>query len=238
MTGSASPLVSIVIPVYNCELYLGEAIESVLAQTYRPIEVIVVDDGSSDGTAEVARRFSAAVRYTFQSHAGIGAARNCGVSLARGSLLSFLDADDRWPEYKLAEQVRTLMAEPGLDMVFGYARQLHHGSEWSDGIAEGESRLPSQLQPGYIPGTMLVRLNAFHRVGPFETKWKVGEFIDWHARATELGLKTKLLPRLMLWRRVHRSNQGIVERRSVSDYAKVVKASLDRRRAAAEDGRR
>jgi hypothetical protein len=82
-----------------------------------------------------------------------------------------------------------------------------------------------------VPGTLLVKRPAFDRVGLFKTDLKVGEFIDWYARAMELGLRSKMLPELLLWRRLHRTNQGVRERQSVTDYARVLKASLDRRRA-------
>src|SRR5215204_4549911 len=94
MTGSR-PVISVMIPVYNCEAYLGEAIDSVLAQSYRPIEIIVVDDGSDDATGEVAREYGDAVRYERQERGGNGAARNRAVALAAGDLFTFLDADDR-----------------------------------------------------------------------------------------------------------------------------------------------
>lgn len=97
-----SRLISIIIPVYNREHYLAEAIESVLAQTYRPIEIIVVDDGSTDGTADVARRFSETVRYFYQTNSGCGASRNTGIKKGVGSFLSFLDSDDLWVEEKLS----------------------------------------------------------------------------------------------------------------------------------------
>jgi PST family polysaccharide transporter len=232
MTHGCRALVSVIIPVYNGERYLGEAIESVLAQTHRPIDVIVVDDGSTDGSSEVAKGYSASVGVAVQANAGSGAARNRGVELARGGLLAFLDADDRWPEYKLARQVEALELNPQLDAVFGQVRQLRDGPEWKSGVLE-PSCSPAFLMTGYVPGTMLIRREAFLRVGPFQTAWKVGEFIDWYARATEIGLQMECLPDLVLWRRVHQMNQGIVERASVSDYAKVIKASLDRRRAAA-----
>ncbi len=95
-------LVSVIIPVYNYDRYLGEAIESALGQTYQHLEVIVVDDGSTDQSGEVARSFAGrGVRYCHQVHAGIGPARNRGVELAQGEFLAFLDADDRWPLEKL-----------------------------------------------------------------------------------------------------------------------------------------
>src|ERR1700758_706720 len=97
-------LISVIIPVYNAEKYLAEAIESVLAQTYRPIEVIVVDDGSTDSSADIAKRF-ASVRYCFQSHSGLGATRNRGIDLSQGKFLAFLDADDLWVEDKLTHQM-------------------------------------------------------------------------------------------------------------------------------------
>src|SRR6476469_10004419 len=90
------PLVSVVIPAYNAERFLGEAIESVLAQGYAHFELIVVDDGSSDRTAEVARSFGDRVRTIEQENSGVSAARNAGTRAAGGELLAFLDADDRW----------------------------------------------------------------------------------------------------------------------------------------------
>src|SRR5215813_10638726 len=101
-----TPLVSVIIPVYNYDRYLAEAIESVLSQTYQHLEVIVVDDGSTDRSGAVARSFAGrGVRYCYQAHAGIGPARNKGVELAQGDLIAFLDADDRWPSEKIERQL-------------------------------------------------------------------------------------------------------------------------------------
>ena len=108
MTGQ--PLVSVMIGVYNAERYLGEAIQSVLDQTYEPTELIVVDDGSTDASAEVARSFGHAVRYTRQERGGNGAARNHAVELARGEHFAFLDADDRFLPLKLEQQMEVLSA--------------------------------------------------------------------------------------------------------------------------------
>jgi len=225
-----SPLVSVIIPVYNYDRYLAEAIESVLSQTYRRLEVIVVDDGSTDQSAEVARSFAGrGVRYCHQVHAGIGPARNSGVELARGEFLAFLDADDRWPEDKLERQFQAFESDPALEMCFGQAVQLQNGPEWEAGIKE---KFPvAGMVPGMVPGTMLIKRAAFFRVGKFQGDWKVGEFIDWYARAVELQIRSVVLPDLFLWRRIHDSNQGVRERQAVSDYARVLKAKLDRKRA-------
>jgi hypothetical protein len=149
--------------------------------------------------------------------------------------LAFLDADDRWPLYKLSRQLEALQQQPDLDMVFGCVQQLHAGTEWEEAMVKPEGDT-SRLMRGFVPGTMLVRREAFFRVGELKTEWKVGEFIDWHARATDMGLRSVCLPDLLLWRRIHTTNQGIVQRASVSDYAKVIKASLDRRRARGRNG--
>ena len=226
-----SPLVSAIIPVYNYDRYLGEAIESVLNQTYQRHEVIVVDDGSMDQTAEVARSFAyRGVQYCYQSNAGIGPARNKGVELAQGDYLAFLDADDRWPVEKTARQLQAFENDPALEMVFGQAAQLQNGPEWE--AAVNENKLPaSGLVPGMVAGTMLIKRDAFARVGEFPGGLKVGEFIDWYARAVELNVRSLVMPELLLWRRIHDSNQSIRERQSVSDYARVLKAKLDRKRA-------
>lgn len=230
-----NPLVSAIIPVYNYDRYLGEAIESVLSQTYRNFEVIVVDDESTDQSAEVARSYAdRGVRYCHQTHAGIGPARNTGVEMAQGDFLAFLDADDRWPEEKTERQLQAFESDPMLDMVFGQAVQLQNGPEWEAGIKDKNAPAASMV-PGMVAGTMLVKRAAFSRVGEFPGGLKVGEFIDWYSRAVGLQIRSLVLPDLFLWRRIHDSNTGVRERQSVSDYARVLKASLDRRRAEGRD---
>ena len=226
-----TPLVSVIIPVYNYDRYLAEAIESVVSQTYQHLEVIVVDDGSTDQSGEVARTFAdRGVRYCHQVHAGIGPARNKGVELAQGDFLAFLDADDRWPLEKTERQLQAFESDPALEMVFGQAMQLQNGPEWEAGVKDPKLAVAGMV-PGMVPGTMLIKRDAFLRVGKFQGDWKVGEFIDWYARAVELQIRSLVLPDLLLWRRIHDSNQGVRERQSVSDYARVLKAKLDRSRA-------
>jgi hypothetical protein len=84
---------------------------------------------------------------------------------------------------------------------------------------------------GYHVGTLLVRRAAFDQVGPFETQWRVGEFISWHAQATDLGLALQMLPEVVMERRLHATNMGRTERAAAGDYLRIVKAALDRRRA-------
>jgi len=220
--------VSVIIPVYNCKRYLGEAIESALAQTYRPIEVIVLDDGSTDGSADVAKRFAPLVRYDFQPNSGAGAARNRGVGLAQGSFLAFLDADDLWAEDKLTRQMAAFDDDPELAMVFGYVKQFY--SPELDERVKKRIGLPVETMPGHHVGTMLIKRDAFLRVGMFETGWQMGEFIDWHARAMELGLKSSMLPEIVMKRRIHMNNMGRRERKHQTDYVRILKVALDRRR--------
>lgn len=226
--------VSVIIPVYNYDRYLAEAIDSVLNQTYRNLEVIVVDDGSTDQTGEVAKSFAVrGVRYQHQVNAGIGPARNTGVDLTNGEFLAFLDADDRWPETKIERQLQSFADDPALEMVFGQALQLHNGPEWEAGVRNKNTTVDG-LMPGMVAGTMLIKRAAFDRVGKFPGGLKVGEFVDWYARAGELQIRSLVLPDLFLWRRIHDSNTGVRERQSVTDYARVLKAKLDRRRAEAD----
>lgn len=210
-------LVSVVIPAWNAAAYLREAVASVLDQQSGPIEAIVVDDGSSDDTAAVAAGFGASVHVLRQTHAGIGAARNRGVAAARGQLLAFLDADDVWPSGKLRLQRAALEADPVLDVVFGHAVEF---------TGAGEADLPA---PALLPGTSLIRMASFLRVGPYREDLQVGEFIDWMARARETGLRHVVLDAVCLRRRLHERNTGRTCA-SRADYAKVVRAALQRRR--------
>jgi glycosyltransferase involved in cell wall biosynthesis len=228
VASSQVPRISVIIPAFNAAVFLAEAIESALGQTLPPREVIVVDDGSTDATAEVAQRFAPRTRYAYQANQGIGAARNLGVALATGELLSFLDADDRWSPDKLALQASALAAESDIDLVFGHVRQVPQ-ERWAE--LAGRPAPPGEpVYAGVSAGTLLTRREAFERVGPFRTVGKFGEFLDWYARAQEFGLRHRMLPEVVLWRRLHDSNQGVRERQALTDYAVVLKAALDRRR--------
>lgn len=231
MESQQQGLVTVVIPVYNGRSYLPEAIESALAQTYRPVEVIVIDDGSTDGSRDVALRY-ASVQVCRQDHGGLGAARNAAIARASGEFLSFLDADDIWLPDKLDLQIRALDAGPSVDMVFGHVEEFI--SPELDDAAKQNLRCHEGSISGMFAGTVIIRRSSFDRVGPFETAWQLGEFVDWYARAKELGLQSMVLPEVVLRRRLHKSNMGVRLRDSRTDYARILKASLDRRRKAKE----
>jgi glycosyltransferase involved in cell wall biosynthesis len=226
------PLVSVMIGVYNGAPYIAEAIESVLAQDYEPLELIVVDDGSTDGSADVARRFPEA-RVFRQENGGNGSARNRAVEEATGELYAFLDADDRFTPGKLTLQKAALDADPGLDMVFGHVREFV--SPELDAETRARIRPPApEPMPWTAPNLMLIRRDSFHRVGPFTTAVRVGVTVDWFARASEAGLRYAILPEVVLERRLHTQNNGLRERDSRSQYLEVIRQAMERRRAAAE----
>jgi glycosyltransferase involved in cell wall biosynthesis len=212
------PLVSVIIPVFNGERYVADAIASVLAQRHHALEVIVVDDGSTDASADVVRRIvDARCRLVQQASSGAAAARNRGVAESTGTLLAFLDADDVWTPDKLARQLHTLTAEPTIDMVFGHY------------VTFGGGHDASAVRPGYSLGTMLIRRERFVKVGPLSTGWRVGEFIDWYARAEETGLRQVMLPDVLLRRRAHDDNLTTRQRHAAVDYARIVRGIAARR---------
>jgi len=217
-----TPLISVVIPAYNAAAFLEDALASVAAQDCGPIEMIVVDDGSSDRTSEVARSFEAPVTLIAQAHAGPGAARNAGVAAARGEFLAFLDADDLWTPSSLALRLNAL-EQRAVDLIYGQAIEFGGGAE-------------SPPAAALLPSTALLRTAAFHRVGWFRTDLRMGEFIDWCARAREAGLRMDSVAEPVLRRRIHGSNIGIRERAARSDYIEVVRAALERRRREGKPG--
>jgi glycosyltransferase involved in cell wall biosynthesis len=222
------PLFSVIIPVFNGEKYLGDAIESILSQGDFPIEVLVVDDGSTDDTAKITESFGSSIRYHYQLNGGVGAARNQGVALAQGDFLAFLDADDLWTEDKLERQWAAFKADPNLDLAFGHIQQFY-----SPELTQKEKdhlSIPIETMPGHHAGTMLIKKQVFLQVGLFKTELRIGEFIDWFARVTELNLKSFMLPDVLMKRRIHKNNLGRSQRDQRSGYVHALKAALDRRR--------
>ena len=227
------PLISVMIGVYNAEPYLAEAIDSVFAQDYRPLELIVVDDGSTDGSARVAKGYGDRLVFAYQENGGNGAARNHALRLASGEFYAFLDADDRFTPGKLERQWSVLESDPQVDVVFGHVQEFVSPELREAQRASVRPPAPAPM-PWTAPNLMLVRREAFARVGPFSEELKVGVTVDWYARATEAGLRSVMLPEVVLERRLHLTNNGLRERDSRLQYAQVLKAALDRRRALAE----
>ncbi len=233
MTEQNSPLVSTIITVYNGKNYLSEAIQSVINQDYPHIDITIIDDGSTDGSREVAQQFGTPVQYYYQNNTGIAAAKNHGIELSKGDFLAFLDADDLWTKNKVQQQMKVFNEDPTLDIVFSHVKQFH-SSELS---VEEKQKIwcSDELMPGISAGTMLIKRESFFKVGLFDSQWRRGIFVNWYMRASEIGLRTHMLPDMHMWRRLHRTNHGIVNHDKSSDYVRMLKASLDRRRSQTSD---
>lgn len=225
------PKISVMIPVYNGELFLAEAIRSVLAQTLPPDEIIVVDDGSTDASAEIVRSFSR-VQLVRREHSGLAATLNAGVRQAAGAYLAFLDADDRWLPEKLALQVAAFTQERSLDMVFGYGRRFRVVE------AEGLYREDAlDVLPGVAKSGLLVTRSAFKRVGWFIESPEEHDFLNWYARACAAGLNMQILPQVIFERRIHEANMGVVApQKQHRSYLKSLRAKIHQARQGSDRG--
>jgi glycosyltransferase involved in cell wall biosynthesis len=215
--------VSLVIPCFNQAAFVSAAIESAMAQSVTPAEIVVVDDGSTDGSAEQAGRFGAAVRLFSQANRGVASARNLGIKQARHKLIAFLDADDLWPVDSLATRL-DLWRSSGVDFIFGGVRQFRQGSARE---SDGDSS-----RAGRVAGSMLVRREALERVGLFDERLRSAEMIDWVARADSLGLSYAATSEIVLLRRIHGANMMLTDAGSAGSRLAVLRANVGRKRAA------
>ena len=225
-----SPLISCIIPVFNAERFLAEAIDSVFAQTYRPIEVIVVDDGSTDGSAEVAARYGDRVRYIFQENQGHASARNRGIAEAKGDFLAFLDADDRWHPEKLKRQASVLADDPSVDLCYAKTHNFVDGAA-VDGPPNIAGSQPLEPVSVLLPTTALIRRRVFDRHGTFDADLGALPDHHWAIRCSEGGAKIYALDDLLHERRIHRDNLSrTMADRQREEMVRLVKSALDRRR--------
>jgi glycosyltransferase involved in cell wall biosynthesis len=222
-------LVSVIIAVKDGERFLAEAIDGVLEQTYRPLEVIVVDDGSTDGTAEVARSFEE-VQYIYQTNRGHAAALNVGLRRAAGQFLAFLDADDVWEPNKLELQVGYLMENPAVDLVIARTQNfLEPGAQLPAILTKDLSLEDSVL---LSLGALVGRRAVFDVVGAFDESYEHAKDVDWFIRAREAGLRMAILPDILLRRRLHGSNRSFSQQSRKLEFMRAVRSSIERGRAA------
>lgn len=226
----ATELVSVVMPVYNGERWLAEAIGSVLGQTYGPLELIAVNDGSMDGSAVILARYPQVVSI-HQPNAGNAVARNRGVAAARGAFIGFIDQDDLWTPDKVAVQVERLREHPELGYVLGLQRMFlepgHSRPAWMP------ARLLDEAHPGYLPGTLLVRRGTLDEVGHFDPSVRNGSDMDWFLRANEAGVRMAVVETVVMEKRVHDENLS-ADPGSTEELFRMMHASIRRRRAAAD----
>jgi glycosyltransferase involved in cell wall biosynthesis len=217
-------LISAIVPVYNGDRYLAAAIASILAQNYAPLEILVIDDGSTDDTAKIANQFQQHIRYIYQPNCGAPSARNVGLNMANGEVIAFLDADDIWSKHKLALQIDILTKNPSVEVVLGY----HQKTRSIAAEIQDEQNLPPELVLSV--GTSLFRRSAFDRVGLFNEELRQTDDWDWFMRARELAIVMMTCPETVLFYRRHDRNITNQIERGNQYTLKMLKQSLDRRR--------
>lgn len=226
-------LVSVIVPVFNGEQFIADALDSIFAQSYTAIQVIVADDGSTDDTARIAQSYPD-VAYEYQTNQGQAAAMNVGLKHARGDFLAFIDADDIWVPEKLSLQVEFLEKNPAVDMVIGRTQNF------LDRKAELPARITKDISPDIqallILGSLLARKRVFHKIGNFDPQYSFSKDVDWFIRARENGVRMEIMPDLVLRRRLHTSNRSYQQVGRTADYLRTIKSLLDRKRAQTSDG--
>jgi len=219
--------VSVIVPVYNGEAFLREAIQSIQRQDWGAAEIVIVDDGSTDRTGEIATGFGDIVRYVQQPNLGAAAARNRGIKMAVGSVIAFLDADDLWLEHTLSLQLQVLQANPSLQMVRGHTRRIHRVA-----VPSGASQWGSlgEAWPALSLGSAIMRKPVFDRVGYLDESLAFNEDVDWFMRAKETGIATMLHGEVVQLYRRHEhniTNNRVLNRTS---FLRTLKNTIERRR--------
>lgn len=219
--------ISAVIPLYNGEKFIREAIESALMQTgVKADEIVVVDDGSKDEGAKIAQTFGKKVKLIRQNHSGIAAARSQGVKNANGMFIAFLDSDDIWTEDHLQKLLTPFRQNPELFMTFGKVEQFPN--QKSDEVKIPDAQ---RVLSGFTAGSGLIRMEAFHNIGLFDANLRIGEFLEWYSRAVTEGLEWEMISDVVLKRRIHDRNTGILQKKNRNDYLRVLFEHLKRKRS-------
>lgn len=182
--------VTVIIPAYNASRYLSQTIDSVLAQTFHNFELLVIDDGSTDDTAEVTRYYShkdSRVKLFSQPNQGVSAARNTGVRLAQGKFIAFLDADDQWLQDKIFAHVEHLNSESNLGISFGRVEFMKHNGKPTGQFSNSPlNKLKPQNflseNPIITGSNPVVRREVFEQVGYFDENMSYAEDLDWFLR--------------------------------------------------------
>lgn len=225
------PSVSVILPVHNGERFIAGAIQNIQSQQYHPLEIIVVDDGSTDSTPEILTQFKSDIQCIQQLQAGPSAARNRGIKAAQGEVIAFLDVDDLWPDNMLLTWATYLAEHPDVDIVQGLIQRMQM-------VSPGKSDGPIEFEPVFDPypfiniGSALYRRSVYEKIGLYDEALWDNEDTDWFTRAWENNILKVLLPEVMLFYRKHDRNMTLEQKDLVFfGLIKIYKRHLDRLRS-------
>lgn len=221
--------VSVVIPVFNGERFLAEAIESIRVGPETAVEILVVDDGSTDATAAVAAGFGDRIRLIQQPNRGAAAARNVGIQAARADVLAFLDADDRFSADKFDLQLERLRRNPEVGIVLGQIR--YHSVSGPTPDLRPSSSDPASEHLFLSFGCSLIRRTAFEAVGPLSESMRHCEDWDWFMRAREAQVRFLIHRHVVLHVRLHEGNATRQREAGSRFILEMFRRSLARRKA-------
>ena len=226
------PELSVILPVFNAGHLLPQAVHSVRSQGFEALEIVIVNDGSTDDTEQVIDRLGPNIRSFHQENRGPAAARNTAIRESRGDIIAMIDADDLWPDGKLALQLDRLHRDSELQVVGGRTELVSYdGTSLGPERFEGDDRRYSTVNLG----AALFRRTAFDRVGLFDESLHFSEDQDWFLRAREQGLPMLFLKQVTLIYRRHQGNMTLGKNGHQLMLPEVLRKSLQRRRAAAKE---
>jgi len=226
---SAVPAVSAIVPVYNGAAYIADALRSIRAQLHPVSELIVVDDGSTDATADLVSRADPDAALVRQSRGGLSSARNTGAQKASGEWLAFLDHDDLWPPDRIGALLDGIAASPEAGLVCGRIRiEEMHGA-----IADPRMRKASGSHVPFLVHSTLIRRSVWMVLGGMNTAFDLGQDLDFYLRLTDSGVKIAKVDATTLIYRQHGSNRSRAVELGNSAMLVSLRASIDRRRKTA-----
>jgi len=223
--------VSVILPVYNGEAYIAEAVRSICAQDTPVLEIVIVDDGSTDDTAKVVERLGGPMRLLQQPNRGAAAARNRGLAAAVGEVIAFLDADDLWTPHRLSLQLDKLRADPALNLVRGHTQRIHWQSDPS-GIAGWQP--VGESWPALSLGATVARRQVFDSVGGFDESLALNEDVDWFLRAQQAGIPGLVHDDLVQYYRRHEGNITNDRELNKTFFLRALKNTIARKRSSGE----
>ncbi len=227
------PLVTVIIPVYNDEEYLAEAIQSAIGQTYKPLEIIVINDGSTDESEKIAKKYLNHIKYIYKKNSGISNTWNTGIKLSQGSLISFLDSDDIWLPHKLERQVSMMIQNPFIQ--YSVTKILHFLEQGTLKPKSFRNELLDNEVIGYLMSTTVVKKEIFNKYGMFDEELKnIAGDTEFFSRLRDNNVNLGIVDETLVRKRIHNSNISSVSREFNKNLLSAVRKSIKRKQKRSE----